>query len=211
MKAIWKDIDVTLLQALQLDAGEKVSELTFKMITRAQHKAVLDEYEGDRDAIYRELVKLGAGLSDGEVARLVTPDYNTLQQCVDEVCGEASDFWFKKLQWTAMKPAERKSSEAAYRAHSRLPLLVPVDTVTAGMIDAIDLKFPTIGALDKMNQLPEEQQDAFITMHITGLGADELGSLSVPDGKALNLRVSDFLSKTGSFFSAGTTSKPSLT
>lgn len=208
MKTIWKDIGVPLLQSLQRDGGEKHSSLTLKMITRSQHQTVLDEHEGDRDAIYRALVQLGAGLSDTEVARLVTPDYNSLAKLVDDAYGKASDYWFSDLLWSGLKPKERKAAEISWRAHNRLPLLVPVDTITRGMIDAIDLQFPTIGALDKMHQLPEDQQDDFITMHITGLGADELGDLSVPDGKSVNGRVSDFLSKTGSFYSAGTTSKP---
>lgn len=206
MEQIWKDIEVPLLQSLVRDSGEKHSVLTFRMITRAQHQAVIDSNEG-ADAIYRELVKLAAGLSESEVQKLVAPDYNSIVALTDDAYGQGSEYWFEKLEWQRLSPSDRKAAESGYGLHTRLPLLLPVDTVTEGKIDVITLQFPTVGALDKMHQLPDDQHEDFITMHITGLGADELGNLSVPDGKSLTLRVNDFLSQTGSFFSAKATSK----
>ena len=96
---------------------------------------------------------------------------------------------------------------AGYQNINKMPLLMPIDTATHGLIDCINLQFPTVGALDMMRQQPEEQQDEFIQMHCTGLGSDELDSLSVPDAKSLAMKVADFLSKTGSFYLEQMTSK----
>lgn len=208
MKAIWQDIEVNLIQPLLRDTGEKISQLTFCMIDRGQHRAVIEANDDDRETIYRELIKLGAKLTDKEMARLTAPDYNSLLQTADSAYGEGSDYWFEKLVFEPLQnPAEEKTMRAGYQNINKMPLLIPIDTATHGLIDCINLQFPTVGALDMMRQQPEDQQDEFIQMHCTSLGTDELDSLSVPDGKSLAMKVADFLSKTGSFYLEQMTSK----
>lgn len=208
MKAIWQDIEVDLIQPLLRDSGEKEKQLTFTMIDRGQHRAILEANEDNRETIYRELIKLGAKLSDKELSRLTAPDYNSLLQSADSAYGEGNDYWFDKLVFN--NPSNSDDSKALRDKCdniNQMPLLMPIDTATFGMIDTINLQFPTVGAMDMMRKQPEEQQDEFIQMHCTGLGSDELDCLSVPDAKSLAMKVADFLSKTGSFYLDRMTSK----
>ena len=208
---IWQDLSVPLIAPLVRDNGEKQNELKLGMITRSQHKAILDDSGDDKWSIYRELIILGAGLSDKELDKLTGPDFNSLCQQADLAYGQGSEYWFDRLVWGGLSKAKQKAAQEEYQAVDKLPLLIPLDTVVHGHIDTIPLTLPTVGVMNAMYQLDEDKQETFITQHVSGLSADELGELSVPDGKSLQLKVSDFLSKTGDHFSARKISKSSPT
>ncbi|MBB1489374.1 phage tail assembly protein [Oceanospirillum sediminis] len=208
MEPIWQDLNITLYVPLQRDNGEKHDTLTLKMITRNQHQTLLKEHEGDNWSFYRALIKLGAELSDQELNNLTGPDFNSLCEQADLAYGMGSDYWFEKLIWADLPKSEQKKQERKYHTPDSLPLLIPVQTIKHGETDYLPLTLPTVGAINAMYSVPEDQQEAFIIQSVTGLMEDELDNLSVPDGKSLYLRVADFLSKTGDHFSALTTSKP---
>ncbi len=192
MQQIWKSLTITLLKPITI-AGNNKTSLMLTMLSHDQHRTLIDAAGDDTTTIYRELVKAGTGLTESELKQLVAPDYNSLLQAVDEAYGNTSDYWFDKL--------ETKQSEAI----DRLPLLVPI-TTAQGQLDALTLQLPTVAALDLMDKQPEDQRDLFIKVHCAGLAEEELNQLAVPDWKALDQKVADFLSQTGNFFSAGTTS-----
>lgn len=208
MEPIWQDQTITLYRPLTRDNGEKHGTLTLSMITRGQHRAILENNREDKWEIYRELIKLGASLSDKELNALTGPDFNSLCEQADLAYGKGSDYWFEKLIWKDLNKKDRTAQKQDYRTPDKLPLLIPIDTEYHGQISALPLTLPTVGNISAMYKMPEDKQDAFITQCVTHLSEEELDNLSVPDGKSLHLRVADFLSKTGDHFSALMTSKP---
>ncbi|MCV6590497.1 MAG: hypothetical protein OIF57_15955 [Marinobacterium sp.] len=216
MEPIWKDQTVSLYCPLTRDNGEQHDTLTLTMIDNGQHIALVDEYQPsqkddkpkENHEFYSALVALSAGLSDKEMDRLVSVDFNTLKEQVDYMFGEDSRYWFDKLVWGGLSGKKYKEAEQAFDQLNQLPLLVPVDTVVHGKVDKLPLTLPTVGVLGKWHQITDEDDSQqFILQHVSGLDKQELESLSVPDAASLSKRISDFLSKTGTSYSARKTLK----
>jgi hypothetical protein len=161
------------------------------MITSKEHKQIIEKNAGNSDKIYRALIQLGTNLTETELKQLVMPDYNTLLDLVEEHYGQPSSYWFEK--------AERVPDDNV----SELMLLHP-----QGSLKTLKFTFPTLAVMDVMESHDKEDQDAFIKMSCTGLGKEELESLSISDAKMLDIKVNNFLSQTASFFLGKVTVKP---
>jgi hypothetical protein len=168
------------------------------MLTHGQHKAIVDAHEGDSNVIYRELIKLGTGLNETALKKLLVPDYNSLLDLAEEHYGNASIYWFEK--------AKQSITEEV----AKLTLLQPLKCLE-GEFDALTLTFPTLEMLDMMGKQAQSKQDDFIKESITGLSLESLQQLSVPDWRMLDVRITDFLSQTGDFFLAKMTKNSSST
>lgn len=186
---IWQNQTVTLMQPLTRDNDSTANTLSLSMLSYQQHQQILVQHPDDTDAIYRALIKQGFGLTETELTRLVVPDYNALYLTVEEAYGQPSSHWFEKLGHTVDDSI------------NQLTLLTPITTMD-GAQTALTLQLPTVAALDLMNKQKDEDQSDFIRIHCTGLSKEELDQLSVPDWRALDAKVADFLSQTGSFFLA---------
>ena len=179
---------ITLIRAIKDAKAQSITQLTLNILSHQQHKAIIDLHEDDTETIYRELVKLGTGLSESELKQLVLPDYNTLLDLVDEHYGQTSLYWFEKAK-------QPMSSEI-----DKLTLLQPLKCFE-GEFNELSLTFPTLDMLDMMKKCATDQQDAFMKMSITGLSTESLQQLCIADWRMLDQRVTDFLSQTGDFFS----------
>lgn len=184
---VWQDQTIDLFQPLQRDNGEQQDQLKLCMLSYQQHQKLIDQYGDDSERIYRELIKLGFSLSDDEIKRLIVPDFNALYLAVEEAYGQPAHYWFEKL------------AVDVEDSINQLTLLKPLNTLE-GELTELNLQLPTVAALDLMQAQKEDDQSMFIRIHCTGLGRDELEQLSVPDWRALDAKVADFLSQTGSFF-----------
>lgn len=194
---------ITLLQAIKNVAGNLIEKISLQMINHQQHSEIIDQRNAQDSlddkqtttAIYRDLIKLGTGLTEAELQQLILPDYNSLLALVDEHYGNSTEHWLGK--------------EALSDVHA-LPLLVPIET-SEGAFSCLTLTFPTLANLDMMEKQPQAQQDLFIKTCCTGLGTQALQQLSVPDWKMLDAKVNDFLYQSGDFFLNGQTANSSLT
>lgn len=180
---------VVLLCELVRPGKEALKEIELNMLSRDTWREVVARGGDDVDMVYREIIKASSGLSDDDLKRLCMPDYNSLLAKVEDMFGKPSGFWFDVL-----------GVNMGLDDRNVLPLLKPLETLEWGDIDQIELKYPSVASVDLMNKQPAEKQTDFIVSDCTGLGPDELGQLSVPDWRALEARVIDFLSQTGSFF-----------
>jgi len=197
MKSIWQDTVINLVQSLEREDGSATDKLTVKMIDAKTHREIVAAGKEDQDVIYRALVKEGAGLTDKEVKQLAYPDYQSLIEAVELAYGRPASFWFERLA----EPDQKDGVADQFAQIDWFPLLLPIETAD-DVIDRITLKFPTVAAVDVMDKQPEDKQNAFIKMQCTGLSEAELDGISAPDDWELQERVTDFLSQTGSFFSA---------
>lgn len=196
-KSRWLAPVITFICGLVRDSQETIKQLTANMITHEKHVALIEGFSSEKDnnrKLYRELIKAATGFSDAEIKRLKAPDYNSLLEAVEEMFGKDSFHWFEKL---GIELADDPCV---------LPLLVPLRTA-GGVIDEIELQYPSMEAVDLMHENATDQQQMFILSSCTGLGPEELNQLSPPDWKSLDKRVHDFLYQTGSFFSPVKTSK----
>ncbi|WP_051560184.1 phage tail assembly protein [Marinobacterium jannaschii] len=199
IKTRWIEPVIALLVELVRTSTETVKSLVLvNMLTHEQHVALIDEFASDADGnrkLYRELIKAAFGLDEVEVKKMAVPDYNSLLEKVEEVFGKDSFYWFEKL-----------GVKVAVDNVGVLPLLVPLKT-SGGLVDQIELQYPSVEAVDMMHAHPSEKQQAFILSSCTGLAPEELRQLSPPDWRSLDKRVTDFLYQTGSYFSPATISK----
>lgn len=165
-----------------------INQIEMKMLTCGEWQSICDGVGGDQDAVYQALIEASTGLTAEQLGALLVPDYNSLVARAEDMFGKDSWYWFDRLKLKLKKSA------------TELPLLVPV-TTAEGRVDRLELKYPTLKALKFMRAQPNEQRNKYILGVCSGLGADELELLSVPDWRALNDRVTDFLEQTGDFFS----------
>jgi hypothetical protein len=194
--SIYQAATLTLMQPIQLDDQPSISQVTLSMLTHGQHKSIVDAHEGDSTVIYRELIKLGTGLKESVLIKLLVPDYNSLLDLAEEHYGNNSLYWFEK------------SHQSMSEDVSTLTLLQPLKCLE-GEFDALPLTFPTLEVLDMMGKQAESKKDDFIKESITGLSIKSLRELSVPDWRMLDVRITDFLSQTGDFFLAKMTKNSS--
>lgn len=179
-----------LLKPINNAQGEQITSVSLRMINASEHRKVVEDHTDDSDLLYRQLIKVGSGLTDDELKQIIMPDYNTLLDLVEEHYGQNSRYWFSKAGVEIADSVEE------------LTLLHPLSA-----LKVIKLTFPTLAVIDVMNSYDTTEQDMFIKMSCTGLGVKELDALSVSDSKMLDAKVTDFLSQTASFFSKKMTEK----
>jgi hypothetical protein len=189
-KPVYESPTHILLKPINNAQGEQVKSVLLRMINASEHRQIVVDYTDNSDLLYRQLIKVGTGLTDDELKQIIMPDYNTLLDLVEEHYGQNSRYWFSK--------AGVETSDSV----EEMTLLHPLPKMKV-----IKLTFPTLAVIDVMNSYDATEQDMFIKMSCTGLGVEELDALSVPDSKMLDAKVTDFLSQTASFFSGKMTEK----
>lgn len=174
----------------------EISSLTLTLISHADHAKVLKDHDGNETKIFTEFARLSCGLSEDEVSRIKTPDWNTLRLKLSDLVAKGSDFYFKR-------------ASIAFNPDSPL-LLQPITSDTGSLITELTLQIPTVATTELMKKHTDpEQRNLFITIACTDLTPGEISRLSAPDWNHLQGRINSFLNETADYFPAATsTSSP---
>ena len=185
---MWKPIELNLHWPIKSDKGEDIKVLVLNPITRKEHKSVLDEVNSeDERKVFDKFAFISCGLTADEVKRLSYPDYNSLVR-------HLSDYVARPASFFTEQNGKKLDSDSPH-------LLVPIKGDNGQTISQIELKVPTVQAVDIMNSLPDQDAKSdWITSDCTSLSQTELNLLSTQDWNQIQGRLNDFLNKTADYF-----------
>ncbi|ELH7952699.1 phage tail assembly protein [Vibrio fluvialis] len=167
-----------LLQSVTHD-GKTITEATAKPMTFKQYREMNISGEKLTLADRQNLMVLSTDLPAGAVAKLTTPDFNSLYQKVH-------DFYMHNGYTLSGKERDPKSM-----------------TVTLWFSGGEEkkLRYPTLqNSIDAEQYADSVEQAIFIIEQVTDLESVELDELPLPDFMSLNDAVTDFLYKSADFF-----------
>lgn len=167
-----------------------LTEIAFRPFSHAEHSKVVADTEKDKDEGDRReelLIQLASGLNDAELELLKRPDYLSLTALLYEYVNNTAAHYL----------GDPEDADAP-------PLLLPI-RVMGQELASLTLEMPAVKATKVMaKQKTAQERTDFISAHCSGLGAMELGLLSVPDWNTLQLRLNHFLNQPASFFQNAT-------
>jgi len=186
----WTNLSHTLVFPIDIDGGELITEVVLKPFTVEQHRAALVEAGKDEDARYEALLRLASGLPEEHVDLLKRPDYISLQKLLQE---------YISLPATYFQEIKLEDPDDA-------PLLIPIKGI-GRTIERVTIEPPAVRVTKAMGKLKTDDDRAdFISAACTGLPAQVLKGMAIPDWTQLQMRLDDFLNQPASYFQP-TTSK----
>lgn len=200
----------TLHWPIEGDKGQSLKQIQIKTITMAIHQKLTQQYKGQDLALLHACMRASTGLSNAELERLVTPDYNSLQTSVLALMQKTASNLLLEQQSGDNEPdsTEPDSTEldlnefAKSDADSNMPqLLVPIQGDDGEFKQTYHLRPPTVRTTILMETHKDEwERTLFISASCSGLSREELGRLSLPDWNQLQERLIDFLQQPADFF-----------
>lgn len=169
------------------DKSQAVNTVVIKPLTMGQHRELSKAHKGKDTVLLRACISASTGLSLVELKRLITPDYNSIQ---DAVLG--------LMQSTAI---ELMASDEA-NLHEPV-LLVPFQGDDGQDKTTYKLRPPSVGTTDLMDAHDDEwDRTLFISTSCSGFSRDELARMSLPDWNQLQERLIDFCKNRRTAFAA---------
>lgn len=167
------------------DKGESIASVTLKIPTFKQYKTAKIETE-DEDSFVEHLITACTGLTQKEVGRLKTPDYNELEYHIRDYCTRPSEFFLQ--------------TDNQHIKKDKPQLLVPI-----GNLKEVELTVPSVKASRVMGKVVDSEsepyaQAEYITKACSDLSENQINQLSIPDWNQLQGRINDFLNQRSAFF-----------
>lgn len=167
------------------DKSQPVKTVVMKPLTMGQHREISKAHKGKETDLLRACISTSTGLTLAELKRLITPDYNSIQDKVLDL-----------MQSTAiqlMEPGEANLDEPV--------LLVPFQGDDGQDKTTYKLRPPSVATTDLMDSHDDEwDRTLFISTSCSGFSREELERMSLPDWNQLQERLIDFLQKSADFF-----------
>ncbi|WP_298770410.1 phage tail assembly protein [uncultured Shewanella sp.] len=190
----------TLYWPIEDDKGQSLEQIQIKTITMATHRKLTQQYKGKDLPLLHACMSASTGLTNTELERLVTPDYNSLQTSVLALMQKTASSLVVELQseGNEIDAAEPKKSEFDV---NQPQLLVAIQGDDGELKQTYRLRPPTVRTTILMETHKDEwDRTLFISASCTGLSREELGRLSLPDWNQLQECLIDFLQQPADFF-----------
>jgi hypothetical protein len=196
---------IPLFKPLQTSAGV-FREVVVNTITAKQTRCIREKYDLDHDLESMalmdytfDLVQAMTGLSEAELSLLSTPDYNTIQDEVDNLSSLTSEALLK-ADFARRRQAGEKAKAPEFSLDNPT-LLVPVEDEIKGKITDYRLLPPTVGLTRKLrSEKDKHKRGMAISSQCTGLHPDIIDQFHMPDFNYLMEKMKDFLTEGSAFF-----------
>lgn len=180
----WALPDHPLRFPIDLPEGGKLSTISLRAFSVAEHRQALAKAGNDNDDQFEALLAVASGLPDSVIELIKRPDYVSLTRQIHEYISLPASYF---LGETPKDPDDA-------------PLLVPIKGF-GKMVDRLQLQVPTLKVSKMMRKLKTDNERAdFCSASCTGLSVPEMQSLSCPDWTQLQARLNDFLNKPADYF-----------
>lgn len=191
------------------DKGQALEQIQIKTITMAIHRKLTQQYKGKDLPLLHACMSASTGLSTSELERLVTPDYNSVQESVLALMQKTASSLLTEAakagqvfgdETDEINETEHKKSEFDFNVNQP-QLLVPIQGDDGELKQTYRLRPPTVRTTILMDTHQDEwDRTLFISASCSGLSREELGRLSLPDWNQLQERLIDFLQQPADFF-----------
>lgn len=166
------------------DKSESLEKVVVKVMTMGRNRELMKKHKGDDSALTRACICESTGLTVEEVKRLVTPDFNSVQNLVFELLGNKTG----EINSEGFDPDSPD-------------LLVPIQSDDGSEKTGYKLRPPTVATTDLMDQHEDEwERTLFVSSSCTGFSQSELERMSLPDWNQLQERLIDFLQRSADYF-----------
>lgn len=178
-----------LLYPIDLEAGDRLTEIPMRPITVAEHRAAMLKAGSDNDDQFEQILVASSGLPAEVLEQIKQPDYVALVELIHD---------YIKLPGTYFSGRKPVSPD-------EIELLVPIKGFGGRVIEGLQIQVPAMRVSKAMRKLKTANERAdFVTAHCVGLSVPEVQSLSLPDWSQLQERLNDFLNRPAAFFRSAT-------
>ncbi|EMY6817436.1 phage tail assembly protein [Vibrio parahaemolyticus] len=173
-----------LVWPIEDDKGQSLATVQVNTVTMGEHRELSKAHKGDDNKLLRACICKSTGLTESELKKLVTPDYNSIQDKVLELmqsaAGTLMDGEFNPDEPTLLQSFQGDDGQdkTGYK-----------------------LRPPTVATTDLMDTYDDEwERTLFISASCSGFSHEELARMSLPDWNQLQERLIDFLQKSADYF-----------
>lgn len=202
------------------DKSQSVNSIVMKTLTMGQHREISKKHKGKETDLLRACISKSTGLSLTEIKRLITPDFNSIQDKVLELMNSTAQPLIEErierevealnetLQSLVSSEApeheidniKKQIDETVFKSESP-ELLITFVGDDGQDKTGYKLRPPTVATTDLMEAHEGDwDRTLFISTSCTGFSRDELERMSLPDWNQLQERLIDFLQKPADFF-----------
>lgn len=181
---MFKSITHVLNWAIDSVVGcQSIKVVEIDVLTMGQHRELSKKHK-DEDLL-RACVCASTGLTVADIKRLVTPDFNSIQENVLELMNATAAKLVGSVKFNLDEPA----------------LLVPFVGDDGVEKKGYKLRPPTVEITDLMDAHKDEwERTMFISASCSGFSQKELESMSLPDWNQLQECLIDFLQESADYF-----------
>ena len=177
---------ITLLEAIQSDKHEVMRDVTLRLPIFSQYEQAFIDADGHDETLGDLMISACTGLTQTEIERLKTPDFNTLNLWVGEHTTKPADYFFALDD----KQVDKNTPM----------LLQPLRG-----FDKVVLTTPSVKASRMMTKIENANNNPFaqgkyLVTACTDLMDNHINELSMPDWNQIQLRLNDFLNQASDYF-----------